>query len=37
MMLVGCLDIGSFTKATPFNQCCDAFNVPIVTFVDVWQ
>ncbi|MGM0590960.1 MAG: acyl-CoA carboxylase subunit beta [Halobacteriota archaeon] len=31
----GTLDIESSEKAARFVRCCDAFNVPIVTFVDV--
>jgi propionyl-CoA carboxylase beta chain len=33
--LAGVLDIDSATKAARFVRTCDAFNVPIVTFVDV--
>jgi propionyl-CoA carboxylase beta chain len=33
--LAGVLDIGSSTKAARFVRTCDAFNVPLVTFVDV--
>ena len=33
--LAGCLDIDSSTKAARFVRFCDAFNVPLVTFVDV--
>merc|ERR1711974_429926 len=33
--LAGCLDINSSTKAARFVRFCDAFNIPIVTFVDV--
>jgi propionyl-CoA carboxylase beta chain len=33
--LAGVLDIDSSTKAARFVRTCDAFNVPIVTFVDV--
>jgi propionyl-CoA carboxylase beta chain len=33
--LAGVLDIDSSTKAARFIRTCDAFNVPIVTFVDV--
>jgi len=33
--LAGVLDIDSATKAARFIRTCDAFNVPIVTFVDV--
>lgn len=35
MVLAGCLDIASSTKAARFVRFCDAFNIPIVTFVDV--
>jgi propionyl-CoA carboxylase beta chain len=34
-VLAGALDIDSSTKAARFVRTCDAFNVPIVTFVDV--
>ena len=34
-MLAGVLDIDSSEKAARFVRTCDAFNVPIVTFVDV--
>jgi propionyl-CoA carboxylase beta chain len=34
-VLAGCLDIDASTKAARFVRFCDAFNVPIVTFVDV--
>ena len=34
-MLAGCLDIKSAIKAARFVRFCDAFNIPIVTFVDV--
>ncbi len=33
--LAGCLDINSSTKGARFVRFCDAFNIPIVTFVDV--
>lgn len=33
--LAGVLDIDSSTKAARFVRFCDAFNIPIVTFVDV--
>ena len=33
--MAGCLDIDSSTKAARFVRFCDAFNIPIVTFVDV--
>lgn len=35
MVLAGCLDIHASIKAARFVQCCDCFNIPIVTFVDV--
>jgi propionyl-CoA carboxylase beta chain len=35
LVLAGCLDIRSSIKAARFVRFCDAFNVPIVTFVDV--
>ncbi|CAD5228858.1 unnamed protein product [Bursaphelenchus okinawaensis] len=31
----GCLDINSATKAARFVRTCDAFNIPILTLVDV--
>ncbi|HEY2696562.1 MAG TPA: acyl-CoA carboxylase subunit beta [Pseudonocardiaceae bacterium] len=31
----GCLDIGAAEKAARFVRTCDAFNVPVLTFVDV--
>jgi acetyl-CoA carboxylase carboxyltransferase component len=31
----GALDIDSSMKAGRFVRCCDAFNIPIITFVDV--
>ncbi len=34
-VLAGVLDIRSSTKAARFVRFCDAFNVPLVTFVDV--
>ena len=34
-VLAGCLDITSSTKGARFVRFCDAFNIPIVTFVDV--
>ena len=34
-VLAGCLDINSSIKAARFVRYCDAFNLPIVTFVDV--
>ncbi len=33
--LAGCLDINASDKAARFIRFCDAFNVPLVTFVDV--
>ena len=33
--LAGCLDIDASEKASRFVRTCDAFNVPVVTFVDV--
>merc|ERR1719504_50471 len=35
MTLAGCLDISSSTKAARFVRFCNAFNIPIVTLVDV--
>ncbi|MGC6391175.1 MAG: acyl-CoA carboxylase subunit beta [Alphaproteobacteria bacterium] len=35
MILAGCLDIDSSRKAARFVRFCDAFNIPILTFVDV--
>ena len=35
MVLAGCLDISSSIKAGRFVRFCDAFNIPILTFVDV--
>ncbi len=35
MVLAGCLDIDASVKAARFIRFCDAFNIPIVTFVDV--
>lgn len=34
-ILAGCLDIKASLKAARFVRFCDAFNIPIVTFVDV--
>jgi propionyl-CoA carboxylase beta chain len=34
-VLAGCLDIKASLKAARFVRFCDAFNIPIVTFVDV--
>ena len=33
--LAGCLDIDASVKAARFVRFCDAFNIPILTFVDV--
>lgn len=33
--LAGCLDIDASCKAARFIRFCDAFNIPLVTFVDV--
>jgi acetyl-CoA carboxylase carboxyltransferase component len=33
--LAGCLDIDASDKATRFVRFCDAFNIPLITFVDV--
>jgi acetyl-CoA carboxylase carboxyltransferase component len=33
--LAGCLDIGASVKAARFVRFCDAFNIPILTLVDV--
>jgi propionyl-CoA carboxylase beta chain len=35
MQFAGCLDIDASEKAARFVRTCDAFNVPVVTFVDV--
>lgn len=35
MVLAGCLDMDSARKAGRFVRFCDAFNIPIITFVDV--
>src|SRR5690348_5047529 len=35
MVLAGCLDIDSSRKGARFVRFCDAFSIPIVTFVDV--
>ncbi len=35
LVLAGCLDIKSSIKAARFVRFCDAFNIPLVTFVDV--
>ncbi|MFZ4516103.1 MAG: acyl-CoA carboxylase subunit beta [Acidimicrobiia bacterium] len=34
-VLAGCLDIDASEKAARFVRTCDAFNIPILTFVDV--
>ena len=35
LVMAGCLDIKSSTKAARFVRFCDAFNIPVLTFVDV--
>jgi acetyl-CoA carboxylase carboxyltransferase component len=35
MVLAGCLDIDASDKISRFMRTCDAFNIPIITFVDV--
>ncbi len=35
MVLAGCLDIAASKKAGRFVRFCDAFDIPIITFVDV--
>lgn len=35
MHLAGCLDINASTKAARFVRFCDAFNIPLLTLVDV--
>ena len=35
LVLAGCLDIKSSIKAARFVRFCDAFSIPVVTFVDV--
>jgi len=35
LVLAGCLDIRSAIKGARFVRFCDAFNIPIITFVDV--
>jgi propionyl-CoA carboxylase beta chain len=35
LVLAGCLDIKSSVKAARFVRFCDAFSIPVVTFVDV--
>ena len=34
-VLAGCLDIDASTKAARFVRFCDAFNIPLITYVDV--
>jgi propionyl-CoA carboxylase beta chain len=34
-VLAGCLNIDASTKAARFVRCCDAFNIPLLTLVDV--
>jgi len=35
LVLAGCLDIKSSIKTARFVRFCDAFNIPVITFVDV--
>jgi len=35
MQFAGCLDIDASDKAARFVRTCDAFNIPVLTFVDV--
>ncbi|MBK8461192.1 MAG: acyl-CoA carboxylase subunit beta [Micropruina sp.] len=35
MVFAGCLDINASEKAARFVRTCDAFNIPVLTFVDV--
>jgi propionyl-CoA carboxylase beta chain len=35
MHFAGCLDIAASEKAARFVRTCDAFNLPVITFVDV--
>ena len=35
LVLAGCLDIDASDKISRFVRTCDAFNIPIITFVDV--
>jgi propionyl-CoA carboxylase beta chain len=35
MVLAGCLDINASIKAARFVRFCDAFQIPLITFVDV--
>ena len=34
-VMAGCLDINASDKSSRFIRFCDAFNIPIVNFVDV--
>ena len=34
-LVSGCLDINASVKGARFVRFCDAFNIPLVTFVDV--
>jgi propionyl-CoA carboxylase beta chain len=34
-VLAGCLDIDASVKGARFVRCCDAFNIPLITFEDV--
>ncbi|NBW99519.1 acyl-CoA carboxylase subunit beta, partial [bacterium] len=34
-VLAGCLDVNASDKAARFVRFCDAFNIPLITFVDV--
>jgi propionyl-CoA carboxylase beta chain len=35
LVAAGCLDINASVKGARFVRFCDAFNIPILTFVDV--
>ncbi len=35
LYLAGCLDNNSAVKGARFVRFCDAFNIPVITFVDV--
>ena len=35
ILLTGCLDINASVKGARFVRFCDAFNIPLITFVDV--
>jgi propionyl-CoA carboxylase beta chain len=35
LVLAGCLDIDASVKGARFVRFCDAFNIPVITFVDV--